>query len=108
MPKPTSNPLSFSATVYAKPAGGRKEPLRCVYLVRRARWLEKRIREAPDRNGVSWDSAEYAELLYVFEALRIPFEPADAQAPADPEPPRISETFVPDERRVRGRYKTGE
>ena len=80
--------------------------VRCGYLIRRARWLEKRIREAPDRKGVSWDAAEYAELLYVFEALRVPFEPADARPPVDedPGPPRFSETFVPDERNIRGRY----
>ena len=36
-------------------------------LVRRARWLEKRITEGPpDRPGLSYDTAEYASLMWVF------------------------------------------
>lgn len=55
--------------------------LRGTALVRRARWLEKKLLEGPEgRPGMSYDAAEYAELMWVFESLRIPFVSADSAA----------------------------
>ena len=50
--------------------------LRGTALKRRARWLEKKL--ADGRPGNGYDAAEYSELLWVFEALRIDFTPVDA------------------------------
>lgn len=55
--------------------------LRGTALVRRAKWLEKKLLEGPEgRPGMSYDAAEYAELMWVFESLRIPFVSADSAA----------------------------
>lgn len=107
--------------------------VRGTALIRRARWLERKIVDGPpDRPGLSYDTAEYAELLWAFGALGIQFTPADASelpeapgrapcppretAPDDPleEPPRRApaagdgDTFVPGEPRGRRYYGRGD
>lgn len=76
--------------------------LRGTALKRRARWLEKKL--ADGRPGNGYDAAEYAELLWVFEALRIDFTPADAAdedgAGPEEEPPPLDQ---PVRRRVPAR-----
>ena len=91
-----------------------KKSVRGSALKRRARWLERKISEG-ERPGISFDTAEYAELLWVFEALGISYTPQDegGEPPVrgGDEPPRIdarcgrgdNDTFVPGEPR-RARY----
>jgi len=64
----------------------RNNALRYPALMRRARWLEKRITESgPERPGLSYDSAEYAEFLLAFQRLGLTFEPAcDIEPAAEP------------------------
>lgn len=63
-----------------------KPVLRGTALIRRARWLERKITEGA-RPGSGYDTAEYAELLWAFEKLGISFVAADQLQP-EPEPPR--------------------
>lgn len=82
--------------------------VRSIPLVRRARWLEKRLAQG-DIPGGHFDMAEYASLLWVFEKVGIDFEPAGSKKPikrrttkkADAEEPprRPDDTFVPGEPR---------
>ena len=88
--------------------------VRSIPLVRRARWLEKRLAQG-DIPGGHFDMAEYASLLWVFEKVGIDFEPAGSkrapvlkrkaaktQRRADDEPPVMpDDTFVPGEPRRR-------
>ena len=89
--------------------------VRGIPLVRRAKWLEKRLAQG-DIPGGHFDMAEYASLLWVFEKVGIDFEPAGSKKPAkrkavkkadSEEPPmRPGDTFVPGEPRGK-RYVPG-
>lgn len=107
--------------------------LRYPALMRRARWLEKRINESgPERPGLSYDSAEYAEFLLAFQQLGVDFEPTcgyvgeeldadDADDVGLEAPPQLAQfpargrtrpsgepdTFVPGEPRRSGYYGRG-
>ena len=99
----------------------KKPCLRWPALIRRARWLEKKISEG-ERPGGGYDNAEYTELLLMFQKQGVPFTPADErqeetpptrrgvrQKPvADEEPPVRPDTpvWVPGEPRGR-RYIPG-
>lgn len=84
--------------------------VRSIPLVRRARWLEKRLSQG-EIPGSQFDMAEYASLLWVFEKVGIDFDPAGSKkslkkratkaAKADTEePPKLDgDTFVPGEPR---------
>ena len=83
--------------------------VRSIPLVRRARWLEKRLAQG-DIPGGHFDMAEYASLLWVFEKVGIDFEPAGSKKPTkrrtvskkadSEEPPKMpNDTFVPGEPR---------
>lgn len=82
--------------------------VRGIPLVRRAKWLEKRLAQG-DIPGSHFDRAEYASLLWVFLKVGIDFEPAGSKpakkktrtrTPDVDEPPvRPEETFVPGEPR---------
>lgn len=111
----------------------RNNALRYPALVRRARWLEKRINESgPERPGLSYDSAEYAEFLLAFQGLGVDFEPVCGYAGEDLDadeagfdrleaPPQLTQfpargrvrpsgepdTFVPGEPRRSGYYGRG-
>lgn len=99
----------------------KKPCVRGTALMRRARWLEKRLGE-PDIPGHQYDAAEYAELLWVFQSLGLDFTAADEadksvkkrkvvrrkEEPLE-EPPVIKrggDTFVPGEPRGK-RYIPG-
>lgn len=71
-----------------------------TYLIRRARWLEKKLAN-PEYPGRSWDAGEYADLLAAFNQLCISFDTAGMQHSADPrdppleDPPRLESRRVP-------------
>lgn len=107
----------------------RNNALRYPALMRRARWLEKRISESDaTRPGLSYDSAEYAEFLLAFQQLGVDFAPAcgytedqidegeglEAPPPLTQFPARgrarpsgEPDTFVPGEPRRGGYYGRG-
>jgi len=60
-------------------------------LMRRARWLEKRLQE-PGRTGRSYDEKEYAELLKVFAVSGVTYNTAEYPEGPLEEPPKIAET----------------
>lgn len=73
------------ATETKKP--GPRPCLRWPALIRRARWLEKKISEG-ERPGGGYDNAEYTELLLMFQKQGVPFTPADERTVDEAPPPR--------------------
>ena len=65
----------------------KKPCLRWPALIRRARWLEKKISEG-ERPGGGYDNAEYTELLLAFQKLGVQFTPADERTDDAPPPRR--------------------
>lgn len=75
------------------------------YLVRRAKWLEKRLAQTNDESpGHVFDFNEYNELRKAFPLLGIKYVPAGAKPAAvsavaeEEQPPVVDDIFIPGER----------